>query len=461
MKISQHAYLQYALHVEIEYEQALDEGRIIAPKLEEEYAQIKALDLWDPQREKLAAGFLDEMEKMAIRVDYPYAEPSDLPGILAAKPSEYNSEAVPVSREKLTDKIYGAWLARCAGCLLGHPIEGWQRERILGLLKETGNLPIRYYISSEIDSSIAEKYGVKNTPGSYGNDSVSWINNVKHMVEDDDMNYTIIGLAIVEQYGFDFTPDDVAEAWLRYLPILRTCTAERIAYRNLLNLMDPPRSASYRNSYREWIGAQIRADLFGYVNPGNPEKAAEMAWRDASISHVKNGIYGEMWVAAMLASAAVTDDLESIVLAGLRQIPEKCRMAEHIVRVMDWKRKGDGFDEAVARIREEYDENNVHHWCHAVSNAMIVAAALLYGEGDLEATLGMAVVPGFDTDCNGATAGSVLGMRNGASALPDKWIAPLNDKIRSGVEGFGIVPLSDLANRTVRLIEQNPYVCMK
>jgi ADP-ribosylglycohydrolase len=458
MKASEQYYLQYSHHVEIERQQAIDEGKNISAELAAMYEKLVLMQWNDPQREEMAATYIDEMGKQPLRADFSFVEPSNLPEILMERSAVELSAVQSIPYDDLADKMYGAWLGRSAGCLLGQPIEGWSKERIMGLLRETGNFPVHYYISSEIDPEIAKKYGVINEGGSYGNEFVSWINNVKHMVEDDDMNYTIIGLAVVEKYGYDFSPDDVAESWLNLLPLLRTCTAERIAYRNLVNRLDPPLSATYRNVYREWIGAQIRVDLYGYINPGNPAKAAEMAWRDASISHVKNGIYGAMWTAAMLAMAAVTDNRQEVIKAGLGQIPANCRLAEDIRSVLNWYEENVNFDTVVERIHQKYDESNPHHWCHTLSNAMIVAASLLYGEGELEATIGLAVISGFDTDCNAATAGSIVGMQKGARSLPEKWVKPLNDKIRSGVDGFGIVSLSHLAERTMKLIENNPYL---
>lgn len=115
---------------------------------------------------------------------------------------------------------------------------------------------------------------------------------------DDDTNYTVLSQIIVECRGREFTPYDVAGTWLSAQLRDAHCTAEKVAYINLINGYFPPDSAMYKNPYREWIGAQIRGDYFGYINPGNPEKAAEMAFKDACVSHTKNGIYGEMFVAA-------------------------------------------------------------------------------------------------------------------------------------------------------------------
>ena len=65
--------------------------------------------------------------------------------------------------------------------------------------------------------------------------------------------------------------------WLVDLPAGRTFTAERVAYRNLLDGISPPLTARIRNPFREWIGAQIRTDLYGWVNAGSPRRAAEWA----------------------------------------------------------------------------------------------------------------------------------------------------------------------------------------
>lgn len=283
---------------------------------------------------------------------------------------------------------------------------------------------------------------------------MNWVNNIKGMPEDDDTNYTILALKLMEQKGFDFTPDDVGECWLNCLPILHVCTAERVAYINMVNNLSPPASAGYRNAYREYIGAQIRGDFYGYVCPGDAPKAARLAWKDACISHTKNGIYGEMFAAAMLAEAAKETDLCKIIRTALLQIPPKSRLAEAIEEILSWHMQRVDAEEAVHRIRQRFDERFGYDWCHVIPNAMIVCAGLLYGELDFSRTMHICLTAAFDTDCNCATAGSVLGLILGAEKIPVGWTAPLQDQICSGVDGMGFVSLSSLASRTIKVYKK-------
>lgn len=320
-------------------------------------------------------------------------------------------------------------------------MEGWRTEKLHPFLRATGNYPIQHYLRSDVSDSVLQAAKLERI----ALEKRAFIDQVDCMPEDDDTNYTLIALKILETYGRDFAPEDVAECWMQNLPILHLCTAERVAYRNFAQGYEPPASATHQNAYREWIGAQIRVDLYGYVNPGDPAAAADMAWRDACISHVKNGIYGAMWARRRLPPRLARKPRAKPICAGMNEIPPESRLHRALVDVFAWRAEGMDWEGALARVHERWDEHDGHDWCHTISNAQIVAIALLWGEMDLEKTLNIAVIPGFDTDCNGATAGSILGVMLGAKALPEKWTAPLNDTLASGVDGFGRVSIREMA----------------
>lgn len=62
-------------------------------------------------------------------------------------------------------------------------------------------------------------------------------------------------------------------------------------------------------------------------------------------------------------------------------------------------------------------------------NISFIILGLLYGEGDFEKTLIYTVNCGQDADCTGATVGGFLGILIGAEAIPERWKAPLGEKI--------------------------------
>lgn len=323
----------------------------------------------------------DFLAQVQPRADFPYQEPSDLEGIRAARPSNRPELALTLDDEALQDRILGAWLGRCAGCTLGKPVEGLTRAQIETYLKAAGAYPLADFVP--LIEPLPE--GIQLHP--------SFVDTVKgritYMSRDDDTDYTILGLHILETYGPNFTSADVAETWLNALPYQMVFTAERIAYRNLVNELPIPAAASYHNPFREWIGAQIRADGFAYAAAGMPEIAAGLAYRDAAVSHVKNGIYGEMFMAAAIAAAFTTGDIPTIIQAGLAQIPENCRFADMVRRVVAWSQENEDWRATWDCIADTYGK---YFWAHTINNAAIVLLALLYGQGDLEKSISIAVM---------------------------------------------------------------------
>lgn len=436
----------YAQELEVEYRQCVEEGKDISmyKDLFEAVARMPKTQ----EKKKIADELFSLISNAPQTADYKYNEPSELARIKGLRQQcTSNSER----KDKIKDiekKISGAWYGRIAGCLLGKTVECIRTPELKRLLKESGNYPMhRYIFASDVTEQMYRDFKF-NFKGRCFADKISCA------PSDDDTNYTVLASVLIDKYGRDFTPANVLQLWTEAQPKSAYCTAERVAFCNAVKGYVPPYSAVYQNPYREWIGAQIRADYFGYINPGDPETAADMAFRDASISHVKNGIYGEMFVAAMISYAAVCDDITEIVKAGMSQIPSTSRLYEAVKRLLDGFSDGVVEKEAFERIHSEYDEFNGHDWCHVISNCLIVVASLLYGKGDFGKSICLAVQTGFDTDCNGATVGSVLGMRGGESCIGEEWKKPINGKLDTAIFGVGRVSIEDLVKKTMKHIAQ-------
>ncbi len=432
----------YSAALMTEYRQCVDEGLDVV-KYEGLFRKVSELPPGET-REKLADALYDLVCSAKMREDYPYREPDDLEEIRALRPEPPSLPAVDPAA--LGDKILGAWTGRICGCLLGKTLECIRTDELVPFLKESGNYPMRRYVlSSDVGEEVCRKYRYPFAKAVYAD-------KIDGMPVDDDTNYTVLSQLIVERYGRDFIPRDVAGAWLTYQGRNAYCTAERVAYRNLVNGYTPPASARYKNPYREWIGAQIRGDYYGYINPGDPETAASMAWRDASVSHTKNGIYGEMFAAGMLATAAATRDMPAVIRGGLSQIPRTSRLSAAVERTLCDFEAGRPREETFEKVHRDYDEYTEYGWCHVIPNATIVAASLLWGGGDYGKSICMAVETGFDTDCNGATVGSVVGMAEGASSLPRYWTAPVGDVLHTSISGMADLKISELAEGTMKHI---------
>ncbi|QIJ62129.1 ADP-ribosylglycohydrolase family protein [Streptomyces sp. JB150] len=392
----------------------------------------------------LAEDLLDELADLPSRLAD--REPTDLDRIVALCPDWPSAPATPAAPPDLLPRLHAAWLGRAVGCLLGKPVEKLPLDGIRHLARATGNWPLTTYFTARgLPADLAARY-----PWNRRSAATCLAENIDGMPEDDDLDYPLLNLLLLRRHGRDFGTEDVAALWLDELPAGRTFTAERVAYRNLLCGLEPPRTARHRNPFREWIGALIRADAHGWTNPGDPARAAAQAHRDATLTHTANGVYAAMFTAAVIALAATgTYDVHACLRTGLTVVPPRSRLARAIRHAIELARAHDDFDTVVDELHAAYDAG--HHWVHAVPNTALLAAALTHADGDFSGSICRAVSGGWDTDSVGATAGSVAGLLAGSpEALPERWTAPLKNRLATTLSGFDGTGFDTLAQLTLQ-----------
>lgn len=364
-------------------------------------------------------------------------EPTDEAELVAIAEAVEPRAAVP---DELADRLRGAWLGRAVGNTLGKPVEGLTRGEVETYLRAAGQWPQTGYLP------LLEPLP-DGVPRLHPSAPIATAGRFTDVPRDDDLDWTILNLALLERHGRGVTTEQILTGWLDRVPFTQTYTAERAAYRNAIGGLMPPATATYRNPYREWIGALIRGDVFGYVNPGNPGAAARLALVDARLSHVANGIYGEMWAAALVAAALTADNASDALARAHPVLPPRSRLAEALSAVATLHARGADHTAALDWV----DASLGHYsWVHTINNAALIAIALLWGSSFMDAAA-IAISGGRDTDSTTATVGSVYGAIHGWESVPETLVGTTHVHVRSAVRDFDRVTITDLAARTLRL----------
>ena len=390
-------------------------------------------------------------KKIKIRSDFQYEEPDDLPKIQGSRPKEHTDYIKNyIGEREIKDKTYGGVAGRMIGCVLGKPLEiGWDLPKIKEYLEGAEAWPLNNFVPPHSSAQT----------GTLRRDCIDSMKGfVQHMQEDDDINYMVLGLKVLENFGCKFTTQDMAVNWINNIPYMWTWGPEHTIYWQLTNYYfansgkplpsgnDWDSFADFINSGEELIGAMIRGDAFGLVNPGQTGLAAEMAWRDGRLTHKKTGLYAEMWVAATIAAAYYERDPAKAIQAGIDQIPASSRYAECLRESLQWSSEESDWYKVWEKINEKWG-----HLGHAgtMNESAAIINALIHSADDknnvdFEKAICLTVMQGWDTDCAGATAGCIAGVLCGYNNLPEKWLSKLNDTFyccvaterETGIENF-------------------------
>ncbi|CAG7599769.1 hypothetical protein PAESOLCIP111_00338 [Paenibacillus solanacearum] len=312
-----------------------------------------------------------------------------------------------VIQHDYVERVYAGWLGKVIGVRHGGNIENWTFERI--------------------ERTFGEVTG--------------YLHEFINFAADDDTNGPIFFLRALEDYacGPGITAEQMGLTWLNYAPDGHGFywwggygkSTEHTAYINLKNGVMAPRSGSIAqngHAVAEQIGGQIFIDVWGLIAPGNPKLAAEYAEKIASVSHDGNGKYGGMFIAACIAAAFVEKDIRRIIETGLDTIPADCEYVRMTRAVMDFHQANpDNWRDAFRYVKAHFGYDKYPGHCHIIPNSAVIILSLLYGEGDFSKSINICNMCGWDTDCNVANVGTIMGVRGGLEGIEDHWRKPIND----------------------------------
>lgn len=311
------------------------------------------------------------------------------------------------------ERVYAGVLGKIIGVYLGRPIENWSHQRILDELGE-----VDYYVHQTRGRPL--------------------------VVTDDDISGTFTFVRALADNAFDpnISSQRIGEGWLNYIIENTTIlwwgglgnSTEHTAFLRLKSGICAPQSGSKEVNGRvvsEQIGAQIFIEGWAMLHPGDPQAAAHLAKRAASVSHDGEAVYAAQVVAALTAAAFTENDIDTLLDTAVALIPQASSIAQVITDLRHWHAQTDDYQQNRDRLEEKYGYHHFQGVVPVVPNHGLIILGLLHGGGDFHRSMTIVNSCGWDTDCNSGNLGCILGVRGGLVGLesgPD-WRGPVADRL--------------------------------
>lgn len=321
------------------------------------------------------------------------------------------------------DKVHACWIGKNIGGTMGTPYEG-KREML------------------DIQGFVTEK-------------------NV--ILPNDDLDLQLVWLTTVERYGATrINAQMLGEQWISF--ITPHWNEYGIGKANMKMGLMPPLSGDAFNTWKNSNGAWIRTEIWACLAPGAPDVAAKYAYEDACVDHggEGEGTVAAVFVAALESAAFFEKDIRKLINIAMSKIPETSRMYKSIELLVDCYDKGMDYRDA-RNVIQKANADIGDGWFEAPSNVAYAVLGLLWGEGDFKKSMIYAINCGDDTDCTGATVGSILGILGGTAALPADWSEHIGDGISTISIGLGSIHTipKTCTELTERVVKRAPAVLLE
>lgn len=273
----------------------------------------------------------------------------------------------------------------------------------------------------------------------------------------DDLYVEMTFLRSLEQYGLDCS---IRQAGIDFAnsqyPLWCANNAGR---NNLRSGIAPPDSGHPKfNKCPNDIDYQIEADYSGLISPGLPNHVIALGEKFGRLMNYGDGVYGGVFMGAMYAEAFFTADVNQMIDAGLAAIPPDSQYAEMVRDLRVWHGENpNDWTSAWNKCLEKYRKNPEYQKASngAIDvkiNGACIMLGLLYGNGDPDQTIQIALRAGYDSDCNPSSAGGALFTQIGFKNLPARFSEKLDHESKFSFTEYNFHSLLDVCEKLARQV---------